>query len=87
MLQGAEERELSAALLQALRGAVLLETFPKAFVDVYVLILQADGAELPAAAMAASAALAHAGVACRDLVTACAVVRPAELHDDTAAQR
>ena len=54
---------------------MLVDTFPKAFVDIYVLVLQADGGELPAAAMAASMALAHAGVACRDLVAACAVVR------------
>ncbi len=73
--QSAEERELSAALLQALHAAVLRETFPKASVDVYVLILQADGGELAAATMAAAAALAHAGVAMRDLVAACAVVR------------
>ena len=77
--QGAEERELSQALMQALRGAVLTETFPKSFVDVYVLVLQADAGELPAAVMAASLALAHAGVACRDLVTACTVVRVSEL--------
>jgi hypothetical protein len=74
-LQGAEERELSAALLQALRGCVLAETFPKSSVDIYVLVLQADGGELPAAAMAASLALAHAGIATRDIVTACTVVR------------
>jgi ribonuclease PH len=61
--------------MQALRGAVLTETFPKSFVDGYVLVLQADAAELPAAVMAASLALAHAGVACRDLVSACTVVR------------
>jgi ribonuclease PH len=64
--------------MQALRGAVLTETFPKSFVDVYVLVLQADAGELPAAVMAASLALAHAGVACRDLVAACTVVRPAD---------
>ena len=86
--QGAEERELSQALLQALRGAVLTDTFPKSFVDVYVLVLQADGAELPGAVMAASLALAHAGVACRDLVAACTVAQLGEelLLDPTPAE-
>jgi len=54
---------------------VLTETFPKSFVDVYCLVLQADGGELPCACMAASLALAHAGVACRDLVSAATVAQ------------
>ncbi len=69
--QGPEERELSAALAQALSGAVLLGTFPKSVVDVYALVLDAHGSELAAAVMAASLALGHAGVAARDLVCAC----------------
>ena len=38
-------------------------------------MLEAGGAELPAAVAAASAALAQAGVAMRDLVSACSVTR------------
>ncbi len=59
----------------ALEPAVRLETFPKAFVDVYCLVLEADGGELPAAICAASMALANAGIAMNDLVAACTVVR------------
>jgi|APGre2960657444_1045066.scaffolds.fasta_scaffold00273_12 ribonuclease PH len=70
---GAEERHLAAAVTQALQPAVVLESFPKSVVDVYILLLDAHGSELQAAVMAASLALAHAGVHCRDLVTACGV--------------
>lgn len=73
--QGDAEREFAGLLHRALEGAVLLETFPKTSVDVYVTVLEASGAELPAAVAASTAALAHAGVAMRDLVSACSVAR------------
>ena len=55
---------------------MILEEFPKSTVDVYVCVLEAAGGELPAAVCAASLALADAGIAMRDLVAACSVVRP-----------
>ena len=73
--QGDAEREFAALLHRALEGAVLLETFPKTSVDVYLTVLEAAGAELPAAVACACAALVHAGVAMRDLVSACSVAR------------
>eukprot|EP00854_Cymbomonas_tetramitiformis_P020643 gene20643-24746_t len=59
----------------ALEGAVIRESFPKASVDVQVLVLEANGGEAPAIITCASAALAHAGIQMRDLVTACSAVR------------
>lgn len=73
--QGDAEREFSQLVHRALAGAVILETFPKTSVDVYVTVLEAGGAELPAVVAAASAALTCAGVAMRDLVSACTVTR------------
>ena len=73
--QGDAEREFSQLVHRALAGAVILETFPKTAVDVYVTVLEAGGAELPAVVAAASAALTCAGVAMRDLVSACTVTR------------
>lgn len=73
--QTPQEREYSALIQTALESAVLLEHFPKATVDVYVCVLEAAGAEVAAAICAASLALADAGIAMRDLVAACAVVR------------
>lgn len=70
-----EELELSRFLEQALTGAVRLETFPKAVVDVYVTVLEDDGAALAAAINVASLALADAGVEMTDLVAACSAVR------------
>ncbi len=75
--QSDAERELSAALASALAGAVRLGSFPKASVDVFCVVLEADGGELPAAAAAAALALADAGIEMGDLVAACAVVRAA----------
>jgi exosome complex component MTR3 len=72
---GDAERDFAGLLQRALEGAVMAETFPKTSVDVYVTVLEASGAEFPAACAAASAALADAGVAMLDLVAACAVAR------------
>jgi exosome complex component MTR3 len=71
--RGAEERKLAAAVSTALTASVLLERFPKSQVDVFLLVLDACGAEPQAAICAASCALAHAGVEMRDLVSAAAV--------------
>ncbi|EFN57324.1 hypothetical protein CHLNCDRAFT_21722, partial [Chlorella variabilis] len=73
--QSAEERELSAALQTALEAAADLASFPKASVDVFVLVLEAGGGELGVAATAAALALADAGVEMFDLVAACSVSR------------
>ena len=82
--QGDAEREFSQLVHRALAGAVILETFPKTSVDVYVTVLEAGGAELPAVVAAASAALTCAGVAMRDLVSACTVTRNSSgWHGDT----
>ncbi|KAK9827611.1 hypothetical protein WJX81_005970 [Elliptochloris bilobata] len=73
--QSDQEREMSAALVSALSGAVRRETFPKASVDVYAVVLEADGGELAVAATAAALALADAGIELSDLVSACNVSR------------
>ena len=76
--QGDAEREFSSLVLRALEGAIIAETFPKTSVDVYATVIEAGGAELSATVAAASAALAQAGVAMRDLVSACSVSRVTE---------
>ncbi|ACO63114.1 predicted protein [Micromonas commoda] len=69
--QGDAEREFSSIVHRALSGAVMTETFPKTTVDVFATVLEANGSELCATIAAASAALCEAGVAMRDLVSAC----------------
>lgn len=71
--QRINRKELSSSLTCALEGIVDVDKFPKAVVDVYVVVLQADGGELAAAITAASAALADAGRELLDILPACTV--------------
>lgn len=50
-------------------------SYPKASVDVYCVVLEADGGELAVATTAAALALADAGIELCDLVAACSLVR------------
>jgi exosome complex component RRP41 len=62
------EIEISKVLREALEPAVMLEQYPRARIDVFIEILQADGSTRAASLTAASLALADAGVYMRDLV-------------------
>jgi len=65
--------EISKVTKEALTGAIFIEDFPKAVVDIYENVVQADGGTRVAAINAASLALASAGVPMKDLVAACSV--------------
>jgi exosome complex component RRP41 len=67
------EVELSGVIRKALEPAVFLEYYPKTLVDIIIQVIAADGGTRCASINAASLALADAGVAHRDLVTAVAV--------------
>lgn len=60
--------EISKIMRESLESVVLLEEYPKAIIDVYVEILQADAGTRTAAINAASVALADAGIPMKDLV-------------------
>ncbi len=66
-------KEISMVARNALEAAVFSEDFPKAAIDVYVDIIQADAGTRTAAINAASVALADAGVPMKDLVCSVAV--------------
>ncbi|EFJ27555.1 hypothetical protein SELMODRAFT_441621 [Selaginella moellendorffii] len=66
----AEERDLSSMLYKSVVGAVDLRTFPKTTVDVFALVLQSGGGDLPVIVTCASLALADAGIVLYDLVAA-----------------
>ena len=68
------EVELSAALGDAIAPSIRLDLLPKCVIDIFVMVLQADGSVLPAAITAASLALADAGVELFDLVASCGLV-------------
>jgi exosome complex component RRP41 len=67
------EKEISMVIANALKPALFLEEFPKAVVDVFIQVIQADGGTRCAAINAASLALADAGIPMRGLIPAVAV--------------
>lgn len=67
------EKEISMVIANALKPALFLEEFPKAVVDIFIQVIQADGGTRCAAINAASLALADAGIPMRGLVPAVAV--------------
>src|SRR6266496_4682621 len=66
------EVEISKVIREALEPALILEDYPRATIDVYIEVLQADGGSRCAGITAASVALADAGINMRDMVSACA---------------
>jgi len=65
--------EISKVARLALEPGLFLEDFPKATIDVFIEVIQADGSTRVTGINAASLALADAGVPMRDLVAACSV--------------
>jgi len=65
--------ELSKVIREAFEGIVLLDQYPKTAIDLTIEVLQADGGTRCAALVAASVALADAGLPMKDLVSAVAV--------------
>ncbi|HLH85927.1 MAG TPA: exosome complex exonuclease Rrp41 [Thermoplasmataceae archaeon] len=63
--------EISKVISEALSSAVMVEQFPRAQIDVYIEVLQADAGTRIAGLTAASVALAAAGVPMRDMVVGC----------------
>lgn len=70
-----DRKSTAAALVvqKAFEGVILLANYPRSQIDVYIQVLQDDGAGLVAAINAASLALVNAGVAMSDFVVACNV--------------
>ena len=58
---------------KALSSVIFFEDFPKAGIDVFMEVLQADASTRTAALNAASLALADAGVPMTDLISSCSV--------------
>lgn len=71
--QGSDHKEFSSMLHKALEGAIILESFPKTTVDVFALVLESGGSDLPVVISCASLALADAGIMMYDLVASVSV--------------
>jgi exosome complex component RRP41 len=65
------EIELSKVIRESLEPSIFLEYYPKTGIDIFIEVLQADGSTRCASIVAASLALADAGIPMRDLVVAC----------------
>lgn len=66
---GRREIEISKVTAEALRDVVLVEKFPRAVIDVFVTVIQADASTRITGLNAASVALADAGIPMKGLVT------------------
>src|SRR5262245_57186483 len=66
------EVEISKVIREALEPAIIVEDYPRAAIDVFIEVLEADGGSRCAGIDAASVALADAGINMRDMVSACA---------------
>jgi len=66
---GRREVEISKVLSEAFRNVVFTEKFPRAAIDVFVSVVQADASTRITGLNAASVALADAGIPMRSLVT------------------
>jgi len=67
------EKELSMIIRQSLEPSIFLRYYPKTLIDVHIQVLCADGGTRCASIIAASLALADAGIFMRDLVASVAV--------------
>lgn len=76
-MEDAEDRSIAVLIQQALVPAVRLDLLPKSTLDVFVIIIENDGVEgcVAAGSIAASTALADAGVEMLGMVMSCAAVR------------
>ncbi|KXN89231.1 Exosome complex component MTR3 [Leucoagaricus sp. SymC.cos] len=72
-LRDAEDRTIAMAVHQAIASSVRLELLPKATIDVFITVIEADGTEgiVSSASVAASTALADAGIEVLGLVVSC----------------
>ncbi|RYY38290.1 hypothetical protein EON62_00525 [archaeon] len=76
--QTAAERSTAAAIVSAVSPAVLLDRYPKAVIEVHVLILLSDGADLSTCIIAAALAVANAGIEMVDLPASVTLVGKAD---------
>ena len=67
------EIELSKVIREALESAILVDLFPRTVIDIFMEVLQADAGTRLVSLMAASLALADAGIPMRDLIAGVAV--------------
>jgi exosome complex component MTR3 len=75
-IQDAEDRSIAVAIHHAIVSSVRLELLPKSTIDIFLTIVENDGIEgcVAAGSIAASTALADAGIDMVGLVVSCSGV-------------
>ena len=63
--------DISLTLEKTFEGAIMVESYPRSQIDIYVQVLQSDGGNVPACINAATLALIDAGVPMRDYLCSC----------------
>lgn len=71
--QTPETKDISLMLHKALEGVIIVKSFPKTTVDVFALVLESGGGDLPVITTCASLALADAGIMLYDIITSVSV--------------
>ena len=82
LVKDTEDRSLAVSIHQAIASSIRLELFPKSTIDVFITIIENDGIEgcIASASVAASTALADAGIEMLGLVASCSAVCDALSH-------
>lgn len=72
-MRDAEDRSIGVSIHQAIVSSIRLELFPKSTIDVFITIIENDGIEgcIASGSLAASTALADAGIEMLGLVASC----------------
>ncbi|KAF7793136.1 hypothetical protein EIP86_004245 [Pleurotus ostreatoroseus] len=72
-IRDAEDRSVGVQIQQALQSAVRVELLPKSTIDIFIMIIENDGIEgcISAGVVAASTALADAGIDMLGIVASC----------------
>lgn len=84
-LRDAEDRAVAIAIHQSIVSSICLELFPKSTIDVFIVVIENDGIEgcIASGSIAASTALADAGIEMLGLVASCSAgVRGDEIRLD-----
>lgn len=68
-----KSREISEKIRNTLSSAIVLSTYPRSVINVYLTVIESDGGDWAASINAAGLALVDAGIVLKDMIAACEV--------------
>ena len=69
-----KSKEIAEKIKNALQSAIVVSNYPKSVIDIYLTVIESDGADWSACVNAAGLALVDAGIVLKDIIAACEVV-------------